>query len=150
MVFLQVAARKSSVAGACFELTDQGHVRHCLSPPILAEIYDVSLRPEIRSRLPSLTETFVKDFLNSVRRFGTFYPAVSRHFAYSRDPKDEPYLNLAIEARARFLASRDNDILDLRSSPDPEAVDFRRRFTEIRRETPRDESGRTGQDASVD
>ncbi len=132
MVFLQAAARKASVAGACLELAEQGHVRLCLSPPVLAEIGDVLLRPEIQARFPSLTEMLVKEFIDSVRRFGVFYPEVSQHFAFSRDPKDEPYLNLAIEARARFLASRDNDILDLRSSAEPEAVEFRRRFSDIR------------------
>jgi predicted nucleic acid-binding protein len=52
MVFLQGAARKTSVAGACLEMAEQGHVRLCLSSPILAEIHDVLLRPEIRTRLP--------------------------------------------------------------------------------------------------
>jgi predicted nucleic acid-binding protein len=31
-------------------------------------------------------------------------------FEYPRDPKDEPYINLAIAAEAGFLASRDRDI----------------------------------------
>lgn len=132
MVFLQAAARKTSVAGACLELAEQGHVRLCLSPQILAEINDVLLRPEIQARFPAVTEALVKEFLDAVHRIGTLYPEVGRHFAYTRDPKDEPYLNLAIEARARFLASRDNDILDLRTSLDPEAVEFRQRFGEIR------------------
>ena len=30
-----------------------------------------------------------------------------------RDPKDEPYVNLAIERAARFIVSRDADLLDL-------------------------------------
>jgi predicted nucleic acid-binding protein len=63
---------------------------------------------------------------------GRVYPTVGKHFSYDRDPKDEPYLNLAIEAQAKFLASRDNDILDLRSSAEPLAVEFRQKFPEIR------------------
>jgi predicted nucleic acid-binding protein len=39
---------------------------------------------------------------------------------------------LAIEANARYLASRDNDILDLKTGIDAAAVDFRRRFPDIR------------------
>ena len=40
---------------------------------------------------------------------------VPRIYAPERDRKDEPYLNLALEARARYLVSRDRDLLDLMS-----------------------------------
>ena len=57
---------------------------------------------------------------------------MGKHFNYPRDPKDEPYLNLAIEAKARFLVSRDKDILDLRDGAEPSAIEFQQRFPEIR------------------
>lgn len=41
---------------------------------------------------------------------------VPRVFAYDRDPKDEPYINLAIAAGANYIVSWDNDILDLAES----------------------------------
>lgn len=34
-------------------------------------------------------------------------------FSLQRDPKDEPYVNLAIETSAQFIVSRDKDLLDL-------------------------------------
>jgi predicted nucleic acid-binding protein len=40
---------------------------------------------------------------------------VPRVFEYPRDPNDEPYINLAIPARAKYLVSRDKDLLDLMS-----------------------------------
>ena len=44
-------------------------------------------------------------------------------FTLDRDPKDEIYVNLAIEAGASYLVSRDKDLLDLMNDPD-----FRSRF----------------------
>lgn len=38
---------------------------------------------------------------------------VPRAFAYERDPKDEPYINLAIAVGASYLVSRDHDTLVL-------------------------------------
>lgn len=125
MVFLQAAARRTSIAAACLELAENRHVQLCLSEEILAEVGDVLKRPEIQARFLSLTNNLVDEFIETVRRFGHIYPAVGRHFSYPRDPKDEPYLNLAIETRAKYLASRDQDILDLRDSVDPVAVEFR-------------------------
>jgi len=37
-----------------------------------------------------------------------------RVFELPRDPKDEPYINLAIAARARYLVTRDKNLLDLK------------------------------------
>ena len=38
---------------------------------------------------------------------------VQKEVTLPRDPKDEPYLNLAIVAVANYLVSRDKDLLDL-------------------------------------
>ncbi len=38
---------------------------------------------------------------------------VPKAVALPRDPKDEPYLDLAIAAKAHYLVSRDLDLLDL-------------------------------------
>ena len=44
-------------------------------------------------------------------------------FTLARDPKDEPYIDLAAAAQARYLVSRDNDLLDLMGD-----AAFRRQF----------------------
>lgn len=53
---------------------------------------------------------------------------VPRALRYSRDPEDEPYLNLAIAAKAAFLVSRNRDLLDLMTGHDAESKQFRQRF----------------------
>jgi predicted nucleic acid-binding protein len=45
---------------------------------------------------------------------------------------NEPYLNLAIEANAVFLVSRNNDLLDLMTGYTDECKDFRRRFRRLK------------------
>ncbi|MHB1559977.1 MAG: putative toxin-antitoxin system toxin component, PIN family [Isosphaeraceae bacterium] len=51
--------------------------------------------------------------MKEVEQVGKLVEDVPRAFEYPRDPKDEPYINLAIAAQAVYLASRDRDLLDL-------------------------------------
>lgn len=100
-------------AFACLQLVREGRVELCVSPAILAEIGDVLARPKLRKKLPSLTPGRVAAFLDDVSSIALFIPDVPARFRYERDPKDEPYVNLALAAGARYLASRDRDLLDL-------------------------------------
>jgi predicted nucleic acid-binding protein len=52
-------------------------------------------------------------------------PGVPRVFSYQRDPKDEPYIDLAIAAGASYLVSRDNDVLDLANPTDADGARLR-------------------------
>ena len=61
-----------------------------------------------------------------------FASEVPRVFHFDRDPKDEPYINLAIAANARFLVSRDNDILDLATNPGSDGERLRRMAPDLR------------------
>ena len=53
-----------------------------------------------------------------------------------RDPKDEPYLNLAIATKTSFIVSRDNDLLDLMRWDQAEGREFQKRFRFLRVVTP--------------
>ncbi|HVS82883.1 MAG TPA: hypothetical protein VHE60_14230 [Pyrinomonadaceae bacterium] len=44
---------------------------------------------------------------------------------------DEPYLNLAIEVKAYYLVSRDNDLLDLMKSTTADGIEFQERFPSL-------------------
>jgi uncharacterized protein len=48
---------------------------------------------------------------------------VPGQFQYDRDPKDEPYVDLALAAQAVYLVSRDKDLLELTADEG-----FRERF----------------------
>jgi predicted nucleic acid-binding protein len=40
---------------------------------------------------------------------------------FARDPKDEPYINLARTAQAQYLVSRDADLLDVPTASDKDS-----------------------------
>jgi predicted nucleic acid-binding protein len=78
-----------------------------------------------------LTEARADTLIASLRERAKLLKSVPRVFRYSRDPKDEPYLNLAIAAGASYLVSRDNDLLDLMTGTTPECKEFRQRFRRV-------------------
>jgi putative PIN family toxin of toxin-antitoxin system len=131
MVFLQGAGRPASPSRACFEVLNQGGAELCLSPEVLAEARDVLSRPKIRKQFPALTDEAATEFLRRAENKAVMVEAVPVVFRYSRDPKDEKYLNLAVAAGARYLVTRDNDLLDLMDESNPTGKDFRERFPQL-------------------
>jgi len=128
VVYLQGAARRHSPAAACFRLVEQGRVTLCLSPQVLAEVNDVLSRPLLQQKFPSLTPEWVGTFVANVERQALLVTDVAEVFSADRDPDDAPYVNLAVAAGARYLVTRDNDLLDLMKEELPEGKDFRQRF----------------------
>ena len=55
-----------------------------------------------------------------------------RRFNYARDPKDEKYINVAVEAEASYIVSHDQDLLDFMTGHTDECKDFRRRFRSLK------------------
>jgi len=126
MVFLQGAGRPASPARACFRLVDEERITLCLSADILTEVRDVFMRAKTVKRFPLLTPEWVDAFVQNTESKAVKLPQVPKVFSFERDPKDEPYLNLAIATRANYLVSRDQDLLELMNNSD-----FRKRFPEL-------------------
>jgi len=127
-VFLQALANRKGPAYACKELVDDGKVVLFLSPDVLAEVTDVLNRPEIRKSLKTITPERVERFLADIAAKATTISEVPKQFTYARDPKDEPYLNLALAARAEYLVAWDKDLLALMDDKTPDGKDFCERF----------------------
>lgn len=103
-----------------------------LSRETLAEVEDVLTRPKFRNRFPSLTNEMIEAFLKDVKEKAIILKNAPSVFTYSRDPKDEKYINLAVEAKADYIISRDKDLLDLMTGYTDECKDFRRRFRKLK------------------
>lgn len=112
MIFLQAAARRASPSGACLALADQGLLELYVSPAILAEVRDVISRTKIRSKFPQLTADVVTEFIARIERIAVRVDEVGTGITLVRDPKDEPYLNLAAACQAEYLVSPDRDLLE--------------------------------------
>lgn len=123
---------KAGPAAACLELIGKDRVRLVMSEAILTEVKDVLYRTDIRKLSPDLSDEKIEGFIELIHEKAEFVEYVPPHFSYLRDTSDEPYLNLAIETKAAFLVSRDNDLRDLMTGHTAEAKEFRQKFRHLK------------------
>lgn len=129
--FLQGLVSDQGPVAACLKLFQSGVITLVVSPDVLVEVRDVLNRPELRQKFRRLTPERVEELLQSLVTTATLVHEVPRHVELPRDPKDEPYLNLAITAGATYLVTRDKDLLDLMDQDKKEGQGFRRRYSAL-------------------
>src|SRR5437870_6817083 len=112
-VFVQAFLGSSGPAYACLELAEAGIISLIISQAVLAEVTDVLSRPALKKNRRNITRERIEEFLARITQCARFVEDVLAVFSYARDPKDEPYINLAVACGARYLVSRDRDLLDL-------------------------------------
>lgn len=132
MIFLQGLINEKGIAVECLELVENDRIKLFVSEDVLAEIGDVLTRPKLQAKFSLLTDERVERLLEILNQKATLIKNVPEIFSYSRDPKDEKYVNLAIEAEAYYIVSRDNDLLDLMTAFTDEAKEFRQRFRPLK------------------
>jgi putative PIN family toxin of toxin-antitoxin system len=113
MVFVQALANAKGPASACYELVRTGELTLFVTPEVLAEIGEVLRRPKLLRKLSALTPEAVEAFLHDVASRTVMVADVPKAFTLERDPKDEPYINLALASAAQYLVTWDKDLLDL-------------------------------------
>lgn len=89
-------------------------------------------------KFPTLTEVSVHAFIRDIISKSHVVKHVKPAFDLIRDPKDEPYIDLAVTVRADFLVTSDRDLLDLMTGIDVESKQFRQRFRRLKIVTPRE------------
>lgn len=121
-----------STAGRCLEFVRSGEIQLFVSPSTLAEIREVLSRPRILALLPHASREAIEKFLEDIVTRATLVRNVPEKFRFERDPKDAPYLNLAISVELDYLVTRDKDLLDLMTSYGAESKEFRQRFRRVK------------------
>ena len=136
VTLLQAAARPAGPAGGCLKAVFAGDLELHASRATLRELRDVLDYPAVRARFPAITDAAVGRFLEQVAWRAACHRHVPRVIALPRDPRDEPYLDLAVHAGADVLATRDRDLLDLAGGHDEPAKRLRRLAPALRILTP--------------
>jgi putative PIN family toxin of toxin-antitoxin system len=124
-IYLQAAASSSGPAFACLELAEQGLFSLVISADILTEVREVLNRVSVQKKIPKLKSDVANRFLIRVTEAAELLSPVPATIAFDRDPKDAPYLNLALAATARFIVTRDKDMLDLELHDSVEGTQLR-------------------------
>jgi putative PIN family toxin of toxin-antitoxin system len=131
-IILQAAINPLGPAARALDLFDQGRVVLYVSPRLRSEWEDVLMRPSLRAKNPQITDAQVEAALKHLDTNALMVPNPPPYLLYPRDPDDEPVLNLAIHVKAKYIVTRDRDLLDLMAPTRTEGVAFRRRFPTLR------------------
>jgi len=131
-VFVQAAANEESAAAKALDLLDEDAITLFVSDAVRDEIRDVLSRPYIRQLMPNITDERVDGIFRRLERKAVHIKNVPEEFRYERDPKDERDVNLAIVANARYLVSKDKDLLDLVNPSVKASEAFRTRYPMLR------------------
>jgi putative PIN family toxin of toxin-antitoxin system len=113
VVYVQAALSRNGPAFACLQFAEAESVTLFLSPDILDEIKRALGYFALRQKYTNITDQTVVRFLQHLEKIAVITQNPPALFSLRRDPKDEPYVNLAIETSAPFIVSRDADLLDL-------------------------------------
>ena len=87
----------------------EGHFNWVLSPSLLTELLEVISRPTIQ---PYISKTDRDQFVHLLQA-DTLLIVPTRKVSVCRDPKDNIFLECAIEARVNVIVTGDNDLLIL-------------------------------------
>lgn len=131
-ICVQAIAFDDGPAAKAFRGVEARLFRLFVSRATLRELHLVLNYDDVRAISPNMTESRMKSFLQRLQFHSTLLRDVPRAFEFRRDPRDEPYLDLAAAAKADYLVSRDKDLLSLMTGHSPFCKRFRRKTHPLR------------------
>lgn len=129
-VYAQALINPRGPAGECVEAALEGKVLVCLSRFLVNELRKLPGNPTMaRFRMPLER---ADQLLAKLRPLAVFIEVPPVVFEHPIDPKDGPYIDLAVAAGANVITSRDKHLLNLTNPGIPWSADFRARFPWLR------------------
>lgn len=126
-IFVQSLINPRGPAGRCVNMARDEKVALYVSAFVLAEIREIHLK------LPAkygVTAQQTEALALAVASTATLVTEINEVFVYSRDPDDAHYVNLAVQADAKLIVSRDRDLLDLMDNS-ATSLGFQTRFPQL-------------------
>jgi uncharacterized protein len=103
--------RKQGLPGQVLRRLRDGDFSIIYSVPIMVEVVDVLSRPQIQRKYQVMSDD-ITALINLVRLRGELV-SPNRKIDTCRDPKDNRFLEAAIEGNADMIVSGDKDLLDM-------------------------------------
>jgi hypothetical protein len=97
-----------------FDLVRTGKIKMVTSFAILKEVREVLLYPHIK-KLHKFSQREVDKEVGRIMKFAKFTPEILRLKVVKDDPKDDKFIECAVEAKADFIVSGDHHLKDLKS-----------------------------------
>jgi len=131
-IVIQAISNDGGPSGRALALLQRGEIDVFVSRAVIGELRAVLQYPSVRTKLPGLKDQRIELFLQQFSFRATLLRHVPHSFTYPRATQDEPYIDLAIAAKATHLVSRDNDLLSLASDYSMIGKEFRQKCPNLK------------------
>lgn len=115
MIFFQWAALPEHRQHGTVKALYDGSIRLCMSAALFEEVRDVLSRPEIRAKSPNLTDERLRQLLDAMIDASEWHADVPASFTWPLHPDDDHLFNLAVHARAKYIVTWEQRLLNLLS-----------------------------------
>ena|ERR1700722_8681656 len=132
VVFVQCLISGRGHAAGCLDRLNAGRFVLLMSDATFAELADVSLRSRLTTKYPFVTPPKVAIFIAEIEAIAVRIAKPPATFSLPRDPKDEPFIDLAVAGDAQYIVTwNDRHLTYLMRRDTPEGIDFCARFPKI-------------------
>jgi putative PIN family toxin of toxin-antitoxin system len=133
VIFIQALISGRGHSTGCIQRLRAGQFILLMSDDTFTELKDVPFRPKLRGKYPFITDGMVAAFIAEIESFSVRIPHPPAILELPRDPKDEPFINLAVAGNADFIVTwNQRHLTYLMNQDTPEGKEFRARFPTIK------------------